>query len=211
MGVIPLWDEVVSINGSQWEIEADTTTSDLSMDDDGRMGIYAGLKTKNNQDSTHVVHLSLKCENDAFQRKFINAFIASQDFRDKCLYTQNTGSILTQEADKNGGIPTIPLFENSKKNESINRIIKLGTKAKFKDFLNLRSGRDTFSNQKEKELRENPNVDDTELDNILSKNQQKMEDADYVKTLRWMARGLPAKLALQKTYVDIDVAKKTKR
>lgn len=209
MGTVILWDKAVNINGTKWEIEADTTTSDMVVED-GVMFVRARKKSDNTESFTHGAMLSLECATDTFERKFINAFIASQEFRDKCLI-ENNDSLLTKEAEAKGGVPNIPIFENPKKNQQIARLIKLGNKVKFKDFVALRSGRDAFSKQKEPDLRANPDVNAKELDDLLTKRNQTLEAADYVKTLRWMARGLPTDLALRKTLVDLELAQKRKR
>lgn len=86
----------------------------------------------------------------------------------------------------------------------IERLIKQGDQAGFKDFLALKSGRDEFS-----KLRGDALVDavPAEIRDALASQLRPGEESDFVaKTYRWWLRGLPVALALRKVRVDAEIA-----
>ena len=87
-------------------------------------------------------------------------------------------------------------------NKKLNEVIlKSNEHLKFKDFRNLKSGRDKYSNMRIDQLAELIDVDDfCELFFVL-------EYEDYVASAcRWILRGLCFEKALRKVAVDIEVS-----
>ncbi|BAZ18839.1 hypothetical protein NIES4071_107240 (plasmid) [Calothrix sp. NIES-4071] len=88
----------------------------------------------------------------------------------------------------------------------IKELRQKGNKASFKQWLNLKSGRDKFSLLKgEALLSQIPDIVKDAVNEALRP--EELEDEKFVATIyRWYLRGLPAKLALKKCRVDAEVS-----
>jgi ribonuclease HI len=87
---------------------------------------------------------------------------------------------------------------------SVEKLVKLGSSAKFKDYLNLKSGRDRFTS---KNLAELQTFVPAEVQSEISK-EWNGNDTYLAKVYRWYLRGLPAKMAIKKVSVDAEVEEK---
>lgn len=86
----------------------------------------------------------------------------------------------------------------------IERLIRQGNKASFKDFLALKSGRDQFSLLRGEAL---VDVVPVEVREAIASQLNLGEESEFVaKTYRWWLRGLPVSQALRKVRVDAEVA-----
>lgn len=95
---------------------------------------------------------------------------------------------------------------------AVRLIIKLGDKAKFKDFVQLKvGGRDKFSRMKQPDLLaflQSRGIDlSTDTLNYFEECIDKANGDGHhlINVLRWIARGLPIDMALHKVLVDIEV------
>lgn len=86
----------------------------------------------------------------------------------------------------------------------VEKIVKLGSSAKFKDYLNLKSGRDLFTS---KNLAELKTLVPAEIQSEISK-EWDGNDTYLAKVYRWYLRGLPAKMAIKKISIDAEVEEK---
>ena len=85
----------------------------------------------------------------------------------------------------------------------VKRLVRLGKKAKFKDFASLRSGRDRFSSIHLSELAEM--VDTPTMDGLAE-----LDDEQKARALRWVLRGLDVDMAVHKVKVDAEIAQNAK-
>ncbi|NEP22891.1 ribonuclease HI family protein [Moorena sp. SIO3I6] len=129
------------------------------------------------------------------QRKGVNAV------RKKATELPKVQPSLPKLADQFSELPKakpVPKLANQ-----ISELIALGKNAKFKDFLNLKSGRDEFTSKRFPTLKEM--VPSPVQDAIASA----MADADestLARVYRWYLRGLPVDLAIRKVQVDLEVS-----
>ncbi|MEW6496105.1 MAG: ribonuclease HI family protein [Cyanobacteriota bacterium] len=110
---------------------------------------------------------------------------------------KNTG--VSQLREKALDLPTVPA--SGKMAGQIQRLIKLGKGAKYKDYSNLKSGSDSFSKQRMSKLIEQ--VSDEVRDAIASA-MFEYEDSVVAKAYRWYLRGLPVDMAIHKVKVDLE-------
>jgi ribonuclease HI len=93
--------------------------------------------------------------------------------------------------------------------EKISELRLKGKKASFKEWLNLKSGRDEFSSYKGEALSMKvPEEVRTAISAALRPDEH--QDEFVAKVYRWYLRGLPAALALKKCRVDAEVAANVK-
>jgi len=86
----------------------------------------------------------------------------------------------------------------------ITNIIKLGNKAKFQDYLNLKSGHDEYSNKKIRQLEQLVTPENREK---IIKNWQGNESY-LAKVYRWNLRGLPPEMAIKKVEIEAEMEEK---
>jgi len=208
MGVIPIEQRTVRAGGTTWELDANTTTDDMSRSD-GTIQIL--VRRMGDSEWTHCCHAPVQRAGDKFINKFADAFAADQAFRDYCERAdQWEGSPIDQDTEWGQRLPKLPAAPSSKSRGQIARLIKMGKKAKFRDYASLKSGRDEFSSKKEPYLRELLGSEANQLDHLDAQKEQPLEAAEKVKVLRWMARGLPANMAHRKVLTDLEIAKNSK-
>lgn len=111
---------------------------------------------------------------------------------------QSTG--VSQLREKALDLPTVPA--SGKMAGQIQRLIKLGSQAKFKDYITLKSGNDSFSKQRLPKLLEQ--VSDQVREAIASA-MFEYEDSVVAKAYRWYLRGLPVDMAIHKVKIDLEV------
>jgi ribonuclease HI len=101
---------------------------------------------------------------------------------------------------------TLPVVEpSSALADQINRLIESGTQARFKEFINLKSGRDEFTALKFTVLKERLPIAVVEsIDSAMPDTDQ----STLAKVYRWYLRGLPVDLAIQKVKIDREVSEK---
>ncbi len=101
---------------------------------------------------------------------------------------------------------TLPVIEpSSSLADQINRLIESGTQARFKEFINLKSGRDEFTALKFTVLKERLPIAVVEsIDSAMPDTDQ----STLAKVYRWYLRGLPVDLAIQKVKIDREVSEK---
>jgi ribonuclease HI len=83
----------------------------------------------------------------------------------------------------------------------VEKLIALGKQAKFKDYANLKSGRDEFTSKKINDLKKLiPEESIKEIDKNWDGN-----DTYLAKVYRWYLRGLPVEMALKKVRTDAEI------
>lgn len=118
---------------------------------------------------------------------------------------------LVDDKDKKYKLPTLPTKSNEEKKKEQNKcsieIQKLNNRninsIKFKEMMNLKSGRDKFSSLKYNKL-----IEDLD-NNIINEIKKEFEENDLInieKTLRWIKRGLKVQLSIRKVKTDLEVA-----
>ncbi len=110
---------------------------------------------------------------------------------------KNTG--VSQLREKALDLPTVPA--SGKMTGQIQRLIKLGKGAKYKDYSTLKSGNDSFSKQRMSKLIEQ--VSD-EVKEAIASAMFEYEDSVVAKAYRWYLRGLPVDMAIHKVKVDLE-------
>jgi hypothetical protein len=206
MGVLPVDYRIISIAGVDWELDANTTTDDMSRSD-GTLQILA--RQKGSSDWTHCCHVPLQHSPPNFLERFANAFVAFEEFRNECEQHAG-GSRIDKETDFGTRSPKVPASPAPKIEQAVTRIVKLGKKAKFSDYASLRSGRDKFSSAKEADLTSLLGDEVDVLDDVIKQKGVEFEPSARVKMLRWMARGLPSDMALRKILTDFEIAKNSR-
>jgi hypothetical protein len=192
MGTIPYGDdETIALpDGRRIRISSFTTTGDLSMGSDGTVWVEGKIS----DGSSFCLTMGIAEHSEGWMRRFGNALAHHADFAD---------SLVGDDAEtRSMKVPAAPDRDGG----AVGRLRKKGGKAKFGDFVALKSGRDEFSSMKLDALVEA--VGAPEVEEIratfagLGSDQSTIETA---KTIRWMLRGLPLKMALRKTEVDREV------
>ena len=193
MGTIPI-EENVKISCSDGRavfLSVDTTTSDLSMGDDGTAGIYGRF----DDGRTFGFSVPLSIYDERWFRRLCDAVAANPEFRDSL--------VALEEVDDRFTIPSAP----SRDGGAVARLARMGGKAKFRDFAALRSGRDRFSAMKL------PDLETAAGDAAVAETRRKMgsvpqadRDGEVAKVLRWVLRGLPVAMAVRKVEVDREVS-----
>lgn len=97
--------------------------------------------------------------------------------------------------------------DNSNLSTEISNFLLIPKKSlKFKDFANLKSGRDKYTTMKGSELFNL--IDNSDLEKIK---ELFTEEKYILSAIRWVLRGLTLDLAISKVKVDIDIASKMNR
>jgi len=96
-------------------------------------------------------------------------------------------------------LPPLPNIEepDPELTSAIRRLIRQGSRAKFSDFARLKSGRDTWSQQKLDALRDLVKAPVIDAVGALD-----WPPSDLASVLRWTLRGLPVALAIRKVNTD---------
>jgi hypothetical protein len=191
MGTIPLVENLrlTCSDGSVVLVEAITTTGNMMMGEDGSAGVYVdvvdGFETG--------LSISLSRFSETWLARFCDALVANPGFRKS----------LVDVADADGlVIPAAPARDDGR----LSGLIRKGTKARFKDYVGVRSGRDRYSAMKLGDLRslagERACAD---LDARMEHVEEAHRVSEGAKVLRWFLRGMPMAMAARKVEVDREV------
>lgn len=198
MSYIPILDEKkVSPFGEKIKFSFDTYKEDLDCEE-GR--VYCFIYVFDNQISTdYSFSVPIMEYNESWYKKFENTFLYNKDYRQQ--FKSNGEDIISFE-----DLPKIPTpNELQKKDKSIElraKIDKINKKGgKFKEFMNLRSGRDKYSSFKKDKIL---NLLDEEIFN--NKEINELEEKEQLKIYRWILRGLKVENAIKKVKVDLEVS-----
>lgn len=111
-----------------------------------------------------------------------------------------TGKAYTLNESRPNSLPKLPAVPNVGVAKEIARLVKLGKKAKFKDFAAVRSGRDRFSSMKYPDL---VALCDAKR---LAPAMEVEDESVRASILRWHLRGLPIDMAVHKVKVDLEIS-----
>lgn len=89
----------------------------------------------------------------------------------------------------------------SQLDRKIRKLVKKGSKAKFSDYVALKSGRDRFSSMNEEALKALCSEND------VATIESTENSAARLSALRWTLRGLPPNMAIRKAKTDMELAK----
>lgn len=96
-------------------------------------------------------------------------------------------------------LPPAPTGADPAIRGDVARLVRMGAKAKFRDFAQLRSGRDRYSSMRLPDLE--AAVSPAALACLVA-----LDETTRAKALRWVLRGLPADMAAHKVAVDAEVS-----
>ena len=130
-------------------------------------------------------------------------FIESlRDWMSGTLDESGTRYVMTTE--RKSSLPPVPVLPptvaEAKQQKAIKALLRLGKKARFKDFAALRSGTDQWSKMRLAGLQEALGDQFSHVANSGLPEEQQARHA------RWILRGLPADLALRKVKTDMEIA-----
>ena len=193
MGTIPIVENVRIdwTNGHTIRISVNSTTSDLSMCDEGLVWVAGEM------DGGHKFgfDMPLGIFSEVWFRRLCDSMSADHEF---CKSLLGIGSI-----DASFVIPQPP----NKWSDETQRVVSLGGNATIRDFADLRSGRDKFSAMKLPQLATLiGDLDVAEARRKLAGIAEKHRDTELTKALRWVLRGLPLHMAIRKVEVDRDIS-----
>ena len=98
-------------------------------------------------------------------------------------------------------IPALPQkVAESKQAKALRALIKLGKKARFRDYAALKSGTDKWSKMRLPQLKRVLGDTFAEVAN------SELDDEHQAKYARWLLRGLPSDMALRKVKTDMEIA-----
>ena len=190
MGAITMLDTPIqtkTIDGHSVKIDADVWLSDPG----AGVSIYVTVSKDGQKKQYSLIH-----DYESFSEKKI------QKLADAINYVPEFREQLETATDwKSLKFPKIPEKYVEKKIDSATAKFKRIKKPKFKDFLQLKSGRDKFSSMKFSALSEQ--VEPTVLTEIRNDFE---DETNAAKALRWHLRGLSVKDAIHKINVDLEVA-----
>jgi len=137
-----------------------------------------------------------------FQRATINWIPREQNHQadavaNQCMDQGFSNRVSSQKSQQTPVTPNISVQDES----PVALIIKLGNKAKFKDYKNLKSGRDEFTN---KQL---PGLKKLVPEEVQQQIEQQWDGNDtyLAKVYRWYLRGLPPDMAIKKVKTDAEI------
>lgn len=194
MGTIVL-DEHVPVrrpSGLWLYLSAWTTTSDLA-DPEGTVGI-AGYAGQTDETPVFSVQVPRAMFDDKWFRRFCDALAAHPDFLDRLC----AGGALTAGFE-------IPAAPSRNRDRAVERLLKLGGQARFKDFAALRSGRDAYSGMRLEALTAALGAAAVAVHERFGGIAEVERGAEAAKAMRWMLRGLTLELAVRKVEVDREV------
>jgi hypothetical protein len=173
-----------------------TTTSDAMDPEDGCMCFDIEA-----DDGTAYALSVLNAEySERWERLFLAAFANHPDFRKQFQRdpgTGNTGTLVIAAGRKT--LPELPKGTTEAiTRKDVSKLKKLGEKARFKDYVALRSGRDAFSSLHLDALRAQAGISDLIEGAIV-------DDVNRAKAYRWIARGLPDWMAVRKVKTDLEI------
>lgn len=130
----------------------------------------------------------------AWCNNFIEKFTKDEDFKNYVLKIEDK---IVYSLIKN-----MPV-ENLNLDKDIQKLIELESKniATFKDYANLKSGRDKYSRLKYDTLKSLISANDL---NVLK--ESFYDDASVASAIRWCLRGLPLKIAIHKLKIDKEIS-----
>jgi hypothetical protein len=115
-----------------------------------------------------------------------------------------TGGRYVLRNKRKSSLPVVPLLPQTvletKQDQAVRALLRLGNKARFKDFAQLRSGTDKWSRVRLPALKE---ALGERFEGVANSG---LDEDQQAKCARWILRGLPAELALRKVKTDMEVA-----
>lgn len=173
-----------------------TTTDDMMDEADGCVHYEIDHGTQK-----YVLHVLNREHTETLGRRFLKAFADDPAFRSLFLHHPDSRADADYPiAPGKTSLPALPSgAQEAVTREDVRTLKRKGQNARFKDFANLRSGRDAFSRLTLEALRAQCGVS-TLLDGALD------DDADKAKAYRWIARGLPEWMAVRKVKTDLEIA-----
>lgn len=115
-----------------------------------------------------------------------------------------TGSRYRLREKRRSSLPVIPALPQvvleSKQAKAIKVLIRLGNKARFRDYAALKSGTDKWSKMRLPALREAMG------DTFSAVTESGLDEEQQARLARWILRGLPADMALRKVRTDLEIA-----
>lgn len=97
-------------------------------------------------------------------------------------------------------LPQLPSAPNVALTSQLHHLVNKGKKAKFKDFVNLKSGRDHLSSKKLPDL-----ITLCHPEDVLQVQSTFSDNTTQASALRWILRGLPVDMAIHKIKVDLEI------
>jgi len=198
MGTIPMAEDVrvACPDGIVVLVSSDTTTSDLGMGDEGTAGIYGRIGSE----EAFSFAMPLQMYSERWFERFCDAIAARPEFRTSLSGVEEIGGdfVIPGAPNRDGG--------------AIGKLARKGGNARFRDFADLRSGRDRFSAMKL------PQLEAAVGDETAAAARKRMasvpdeeRDNEVAKALRWVLRGLPVAMAARKTEVDREITANAKQ
>lgn len=192
MGTLPIVENlrVRCSDGTVIKVEAVTTTADLMLGGDGTVDLHGEIVGGPN----FVLHMSFQRFSDAWLNRFCDALAANPAFRQEIVDRDNGDTLV---------VPAAPARDDGR----LTGLIRKGKKAKFKDYVGLRSGRDRFSSMRLPDLEgEAGERACTDLKARMGHVSEVDRPAEEAKVLRWFLRGMPLGMAVRKVDVDREVS-----
>lgn len=192
MGTVPVTENLrVRCNdGTVVKLEAITTTDDLMLGGAGTVELYGEIVGGRN----FALHLSFGKFSDAWLNRFCDALAANPAFREEVVDRVDGDTLV---------VPAAPARNDGR----LTSLIKKGKKAKFSDYVGVRSGRDRFSSMRLADLEvEAGDRACADLKARMDHVGQSDRPAEEAKVLRWFLRGLPLGMAIRKVDVDREVS-----
>jgi hypothetical protein len=199
------------IDGKEFVFTAWTSIAELSTPEDGTLDI--SIREKSKQEVEYALHICLADYDEKWFKKFALAFANVPEWREQFKVIEQTGqwhpttNVELPSGEKVNSLPKLPqLPENvvkCEKKSGIAKLVNKGHRAKFKDYAQLRSGRDQFSSMKMDDLIANLDDDNSDVDAVMDGlDNEKMQAS----ALRWILRGLPVQMAIRKVKTDAELA-----
>ena len=195
MGTIPFDDvRVVCSDGVVIVIDSGTSCDDLGRDD-GTAWIGGTI----GKETVFDLQVLLTVYSERWFRRFCDAIAANTEFR------QSLSGI--REISGDFVIPGAPSRDGA-----IGGLAAKGGKARFRDFADLRSGRDRFSTVSLPQLEAAAGEEAVSaVRRLMAGVPDEDRGAELAKALRWVLRGLPAAMAVRKTEVDREISASVKQ
>lgn len=197
MGIIPLFEgKKKSIDKKDISLIADTTTDDLSYQDDPESTVWIFVENETDK-INYSLTVPLYLYTNTWIEKFFESFILNVEYRE-----QFKAEIYPHFDD----LPEMPKlskeekeFKQSLVKEEILNFLKIKN-PKFKDFANLKAGRDIFSSLALEALIKE--IEDKDFEKIKK---EISDESSQAKVIRWMLRGLPLELSIRKIKVEEEI------
>ena len=192
MGTLPIEEDltVFCLDGRTVTVSVNTTTGDLS-EEEGLAIVYG----RYDDGRTFDLGVPLRVFGQRWFRRLCDAIAASPSFRDSL--------IDLNRIDETFVVPAAPNRDLG----AVAALLRLGDKAKFRDYAALRSGRDRFTSMRLPALEAEIDIAVVaEARRGMAEVPEEQRDADVARVLRWVLRGLPLAMAIRKVEVDREIS-----